>query len=71
MATVILSLQAIAVGDGANDIPMLTTAGLGVAFCAKPKVQEQANFRVNNKDLSTILYLVGLTQADIGKAEDA
>ncbi|EER13235.1 Phosphoserine phosphatase, putative [Perkinsus marinus ATCC 50983] len=63
--------QAIAVGDGANDIPMLTTAGLGVAFCAKPKVQEQANFRVNNKDLSTILYLVGLTQADIGKAEDA
>ena len=36
----------IAVGDGANDIPMLKLAGLGVAFHAKPKVKEQAKVRV-------------------------
>lgn len=54
--------QTIAVGDGANDIPMLTTAGLGIAFCAKPRVQEVAEFRVNQKDLSTILYLIGVSE---------
>jgi phosphoserine phosphatase SerB len=53
--------QTIAVGDGANDIPMLTSAGLGVAFCAKPKVQAAAEVRVNNKDLNTVLYLIGLS----------
>jgi phosphoserine phosphatase SerB len=53
--------QTIAVGDGANDIPMLCTAGLGVAFCAKPKVQDVAKFRVNTLDLSTVLYLIGLS----------
>lgn len=53
--------QTIAVGDGANDIPMLLTAGLGVAFCAKPKVQQVANFRVNTPDLKTVLYLIGLS----------
>jgi len=55
--------QVIAVGDGANDIPMLSTAGLGVAFCAKPKVQAAANFRVNHCDLSTLMYLIGLSDA--------
>merc|ERR1719387_1462552 len=54
--------QTIAVGDGENDIPMLCTAGLGVAFCAKPKVQDIANFRVNTLDLSTVLYLIGLSE---------
>jgi phosphoserine phosphatase len=54
--------QTIAVGDGANDIPMLCTAGLGVAFCAKPKVQDIAEFRVNTLDLSTVLYLIGLSE---------
>jgi len=54
--------QTIAVGDGANDIPMLCTAGLGVAFCAKPKVQEIAEYRVNTLDLSTVLYLIGLSE---------
>jgi len=54
--------QTIAVGDGANDIPMLCTAGLGVAFCAKPKVQDIASFRVNTLDLSTVLYLIGLSE---------
>lgn len=55
--------QTIAVGDGSNDIPMLITAGLGVAFCAKPKVQAAADFRLNSKDLSTVLFLIGLSQA--------
>jgi len=54
--------QTIAVGDGANDIPMLLTSGLGVAFCGKPKVQDVASFRVNTLDLSTVLYLIGLSQ---------
>eukprot|EP00931_Biecheleriopsis_adriatica_P074466 TRINITY_DN48517_c0_g1_i1.p1 TRINITY_DN48517_c0_g1~~TRINITY_DN48517_c0_g1_i1.p1 ORF type:complete len:903 (+),score=234.49 TRINITY_DN48517_c0_g1_i1:242-2710(+) len=54
--------QTVAVGDGSNDIPMLTSAGLGVAFCAKPKVQAAAEFRVNNKDLSTVLFLIGLSE---------
>lgn len=54
--------QTVAVGDGSNDIPMLSSAGLGVAFCAKPKVQAAAEFRVNNKDLSTVLFLLGLSE---------
>eukprot|EP00930_Biecheleria_cincta_P021137 TRINITY_DN1572_c0_g1_i4.p1 TRINITY_DN1572_c0_g1~~TRINITY_DN1572_c0_g1_i4.p1 ORF type:complete len:924 (+),score=194.45 TRINITY_DN1572_c0_g1_i4:104-2875(+) len=54
--------QTVAVGDGSNDIPMLMSAGLGIAFCAKPKVQAAAEFRVNNKDLSTVLFLIGLSE---------
>merc|ERR1712050_444162 len=48
--------QTIAVGDGANDIPMLHTAGLGIAFCAKPEV------RLNQKDLRTVLHLIGVSE---------
>merc|ERR1711972_857335 len=54
--------QTIAVGDGANDIPMLHAAGLGIAFCAKPKVQEVSQFRINQKDLSTVLFLIGVSE---------
>jgi len=53
--------QTIAVGDGSNDIPMLNTAGLGIAFCAKPKVQAATEFRINQKDLSTVLFLIGVS----------
>jgi len=60
--------QVIAVGDGANDIPMLQQAGLGVAFCAKPKVQQMAKHRINQKDLRTIAYLLGLHDRVIEKA---
>jgi phosphoserine phosphatase len=51
--------DAIAVGDGANDIPMLQAAGMGVALHAKPKVQEAAPYCVNHGDLTALLYLQG------------
>jgi phosphoserine phosphatase len=49
----------IAVGDGANDIPMLLEAGMGVALHAKPKVQEAAPISINHGDLTALLYLQG------------
>ena len=49
----------IAVGDGANDIPMLLEAGMGVALHAKPKVQEAAKLCINHSDLTALLYLQG------------
>lgn len=55
----IAQTDAIAVGDGANDIPMLLEAGMGVALHAKPMVQEQAPFVVNHGDLTALLYLQG------------
>lgn len=51
--------DALAVGDGANDIPMLQEAGLGVALHAKPKVQEAAPVAINHGDLTALLYLQG------------
>jgi phosphoserine phosphatase len=55
--------DAIAVGDGANDIPMLQAAGMGVALHAKPKVQEAAPLRINHGDLTALLYLQGYAKA--------
>jgi phosphoserine phosphatase len=54
----------IAVGDGANDLPMLLAAGMGVALHAKPKVQEQAKIRINHGDLTSLLYLQGYRKHD-------
>jgi phosphoserine phosphatase len=54
--------DALAVGDGANDIPMLQAAGLGVALHAKPKVQETAPCCINHGDLTSLLYLQGYRQ---------
>ena len=51
--------QTIAVGDGANDLPMLATAGLGIAFHAKPKVKETAEQSVSTIGLDGILYFLG------------
>ncbi len=51
--------EVIAVGDGANDIPMLLEAGMGVALHAKPKVQEAAPICINHGDLTALLYLQG------------
>ncbi|KAI9184338.1 Phosphoserine phosphatase [Blastocladiella emersonii ATCC 22665] len=57
--------QVIAVGDGANDLWMLAAAGLGIAFNAKPKVQERARTRINQKSLASVLYLLGYSDQDI------
>ena len=54
----------IAVGDGANDLGMLTRAGVGVALHAKPAVQAQCDVRVNHGDLSALLFVQGYSRAD-------
>lgn len=61
----ISSDDVLAVGDGANDIPMLLTAGMGVALHAKPMVQEQARIKINHGDLTALLYLQGYRDAEI------
>ena len=53
----ITQMQAIAVGDGANDLPMMGAAGLSVAFHAKPKVREQAMVAINEGGLDRLLEL--------------
>lgn len=57
--------QILAVGDGSNDLLMMQSAGLGVAFNAKPIVQDRAEARVNLPSLRNILYLLGLTDENI------
>ncbi|MCB9947284.1 MAG: phosphoserine phosphatase SerB [Rhodospirillaceae bacterium] len=57
--------QTLAVGDGANDLPMLLEAGLGVAFHAKPVVRDQAPARIDHGDLSALLYLQGYRRDEI------
>lgn len=57
--------QVIAVGDGANDLWMLNKAGLGIAFNAKPRVQEQARARINQKSLKYVLTLLGYSERDM------
>jgi phosphoserine phosphatase len=54
--------EALAVGDGANDLPMLKAAGTGVALHAKPTVQAQCEVRVNHGDLTALLYLQGYSR---------
>jgi phosphoserine phosphatase len=53
--------QVIAVGDGANDLPMLSVAGLGIAFRAKPLVQKSAEQSISTLGLDAILYLLGIS----------
>jgi phosphoserine phosphatase len=53
--------QVIAVGDGANDLPMLSIAGLGIAFRAKPLVQKSAEQSISTLGLDAILYLLGFS----------
>jgi phosphoserine phosphatase len=52
--------QTVAIGDGANDLNMMRVAGIGIAFCAKPIVQEQADVALNERDLSKALEIIGL-----------
>ena len=56
--------DAIAVGDGANDLGMLGQAGMGVALHAKPNVQEKARIRINHGDLTALLYLQGYRRSE-------
>ena len=58
--------QVIAVGDGANDLPMINIAGLGIAFHAKPKVKENAKHAISTIGLDAILYLMGFRDREIG-----
>lgn len=51
--------QTIAIGDGANDLPMLNLAGLGIAFHAKPKVKDEAQSSISSVGLDGVLYLLG------------
>ncbi|MBZ6378382.1 phosphoserine phosphatase SerB [Pacificimonas flava] len=55
--------QAIAIGDGANDLDMVKAAGLGVAYHAKPKLAEAADARIRSGDLTVLLYALGLEKS--------
>ncbi len=59
--------QVIAIGDGANDLPMLGKAGLGIAFNAKARVREQADTHINQPSLDSILYLLGLSEREMAE----
>ena len=50
--------ETVAMGDGANDLPMIQTAGIGIAFCAKPIVKEQAPYQINTADLTQVLAIL-------------
>lgn len=60
--------QVIAVGDGANDLPMLSVAGLGIAFHAKPRVKASAKQQISTTGLDGILYLIGVRDRDVPAA---
>lgn len=63
--------QTVAVGDGANDIDMLTTAGLGIAFCAKPALREVADASLSKPFLDAVLFVLGITRDEIEAADTA
>ena len=60
--------QTIAVGDGANDLPMITNAGLGIAFHAKPKVKETARQSISTIGIDGVLYFLGFKDSFIDLA---
>ncbi|MET0187985.1 MAG: phosphoserine phosphatase SerB [Pseudonocardia sediminis] len=63
--------QCVAVGDGANDIDMLSTAGLGIAFNAKPALREIADTDLSLPYLDVVLFVLGITRNDIEAADEA
>ncbi|MER7862970.1 phosphoserine phosphatase SerB [Amycolatopsis japonica] len=63
--------QCVAVGDGANDIDMLSVAGMGVAFNAKPALREVADTALSHPYLDAVLFLLGVTRAEIEAADAA
>ncbi|MFE6616923.1 phosphoserine phosphatase SerB [Amycolatopsis sp. NPDC057786] len=63
--------QCVAVGDGANDIDMLSVAGMGVAFNAKPALREVADTALSHPYLDAVLFLLGVTRSEIEAADAA
>jgi phosphoserine phosphatase len=63
--------QCVAVGDGANDIDMLTTAGLGIAFNAKPALREVADTALSHPYLDVVLFVLGITRDEVERADAA
>ncbi len=62
--------QVVAVGDGANDLPMLGIAGMGIAFRAKPLVRQTASHAVSFLGLDSLLYLIGVRDRDLRRPAD-
>lgn len=60
----IVAAQTIAIGDGANDIPMIEAAGLGIAYHAKPKTRAAADAAIERGDLSALLHALGIARKD-------
>ena len=60
--------QTVAIGDGANDLDMISIAGLGIAFNAKPSVKAAADSSVSAPYLDSVLYLLGITREDVEEA---
>ncbi len=56
--------QICTIGDGANDIPMLKAAGLGISYYGKPIVKKSTKFQINHSDLTTLLYYQGISYGD-------
>jgi phosphoserine phosphatase len=61
--------QTVAVGDGANDLDMISAAGLGIAFNAKPAVRDAADTSLSVPHLDAILYLLGISREDVETAD--
>jgi phosphoserine phosphatase len=61
--------QTVAVGDGANDLDMISAAGLGIAFNAKPAVRDAADTSLSVPHLDAILYLLGISRDDVEAAD--
>ena len=59
--------QTIAVGDGANDLPMISEAGLGIAFHAKPRVKANASQAISNIGIDGVLYFLGFKDSYLGE----
>lgn len=63
--------QCVAIGDGANDIDMISAAGLGVAFNAKPALREVADTALSHPYLDAVLFMLGVTRAEVEAADAA
>ena len=61
--------QTVAVGDGANDLPMLQHAGLGIAFNAKPLLKDAADTSISVPYLDAILFMLGVTREEVEAAD--